>query len=390
MAAIKYIKPMGLSLLILLGTINACLARTSLVSLPPRQHVAIRLGNNGTTLVQEKRILTFKKGINKIDFSWQNVTIDPSSITLATLLNPDKISILSVSYPPGEAALVWEIHSREDLEETIMISYLLANIDYIVTYRAVTDPSEQTIDLNSFMVLRNFSGENFDKVTASLNSGNHFNTSIRHLETKKILVSQKHKIPIKKVYTWNALKMPHEPEKSKMAVGIPTSYEFINDKDSNLGITALSPGKARLFARDNQGSTIFLGEDMVKFTPVGDKSDLHIGDSRDIVVTQHRLDTKRTNIKRNTKGNIQVYDEIIKDRVTMENLKDSPVTLSLIETIPGQWKPLDISMAYEKKDHKTLVFSVELLPKEKKILNMHYIVLNIFAQKFSPYNRVIH
>jgi hypothetical protein len=389
MAAIKYIKPVGLSILILLGSIIAVQARTSLVSLPPRQDVAIRLGDHGTTLVQEKRILTLKKGLNKIDFSWQNVMIDPASITIASLSNPDKISILSVSYPPNEAALVWDISSREDLEEEIMISYLLADIDYIVTYKAVTDPAEQIIDLKSFLVLRNFSGENFNKITAWLNYGSSFNTSILHLETKRILVSQKHKIPIKKVYTWNALKMPHEPEKSETDVGIPTRYEFINNKDSNLGITALLKGKARLFARDSQGGTIFLGEDRVKFTPVGDTSGLHIGDTRDIVVTQHRFDTKRTNFKRNNRGNIQVYDEIIKDRITMENLKDSPVILSLIETIPGQWKPLDISMEYKQKDHKTLIFSVKLLAKEKKILTMHYKVLNIFPQKFSRYNRMV-
>ena len=389
MAAIKYIKSVGLSILILLGSLIACQARTSLVSLPPRQHVAIRLGDHGTTLVQEKRILTLKKGINKIDFSWQNVMIDPASITLKTLLYPDKITLLSVGYPPNEAALVWDILTREDLEEEVMISYLLANIDYLITYKVVTDPAEQTIDLKSFLVLRNFSGENFDNVSASLNYGTPVKTGIRHLETKRILVSQNHKIPINKIYTWNALKMPHEPEKSKTAIGIPTNYEFINNKNSNLGRTTLSKGKARLFAQDSQDSTIFIGEDMVKFTPVGDKAELHIGDSRDIVITQHRLDTKRTNIKRNTKGKIQVYDEIITDRITMENLKDSPVILSLIETITGQWKPLDISMEYTKKDHKTLIFSVKLLAKEKKTLHMNYKVLNIFTQKFSRYNRVV-
>ena len=139
MAAIKYIKPVGLSILILLGSIIAAQARTSLVSLPARQHVAIRLGDHGTTLVQEKRILSLKKGINKIDFSWQNVMIDTESIILQTLSNPDVINILSVSYPPGEAALVWDIHSPSALEEEVIISYLLANIDGIISYKAVCE-----------------------------------------------------------------------------------------------------------------------------------------------------------------------------------------------------------------------------------------------------------
>jgi len=381
MAAIKYYKPISWCIIILFSSIITLHARTSLVSLPSRQDVAIRLENLKTTLVQEKRILTLKKGINKINFSWQSVMIDPESITLQPLSNPEAISILSLSYPPSEAALVWDIYSPEDLEEEVIISYLLANIDGIVTYKAVADPAEQAIDLKSFLVLRNFSGENFEKVTTFLNDKNPFITTTRHLETKRILVSQKQNIPIQKTYTWDALKMPHDPEKSKTAVGVPTSYELT---------TALLKGKVRLFQDDGQGSTLFLGEDMARFTPKGDTSNLRIGDSRDIVVTQHRIDTKRTNLRRNTKENIQVYDEIIKDQIVMENLKDSPVTLSLIETIPGQWEPFDISMDYTLKDHKTLVFKVKLLAKEKKTLNMHYKILNIFTQKFSRYNRVNH
>ncbi|MCP3875769.1 MAG: hypothetical protein GY699_21775 [Desulfobacteraceae bacterium] len=384
MATIKMIKPGLLIIMIVLGAFLLAQARTSLVSLPSRQHVDIRINLNNldqtTTLVQEKRTLTLKKGINKIDFSWQNVMIDPSSITLTTLSNPDKITLLSVSYPPNEAALIWDIHSQTDLEEQVILSYLLSNIDGMVTYKAIADTKETRIDLKTFLVLRNFSGENFNNVATHTNSSKPFNTRIHNLETKRILVSQKQNIPIKKIYTWNASEMPHEPEKSNTAVGIPTSYE-IN--------VPLFKGKTRVFQQDNKNSTIFLGEDMANFTPKGDKANLHIGDSRDIIVTQHRLDTKRTNIQRNTKGHIQVYDEIIKDKITMENLKDRPVILSLIETIPGQWNPVHISMDYELENHKTLKFSIKLLPKEKKTLNMHFKVLNIFSQKFAQFNRVM-
>jgi hypothetical protein len=383
MVKIKHIKSFVLCVMILFGSslpasTGVVWARTSLVSLPLRQTVDLRLGSNGKTLVQEKRVLLIKKGINKIDFSWQNVMIDPSSITIESLSNKEKFNILSVSYPPNESALVWDISSDTDLESEVMISYLLANIDKIVTYKAITGIKEKAIDLKSFLVLRNFSGENFDTVTAHQNFGKSFVTGIRNLETKRILFDEKKDIPIKKRYTWDSSKMPHEPEKTDNA-GIPTSYEFKS---------ALFQGKARIYQNDTQGSTIFLGEDTTKFTQEG-KTSLIIGESRDIVVTQLRIDTKRTNIKRNTKGNIQVYDEIIKDKITIENLKDTPATLSLIETIQGHWEPLDISMEYQREDHKTLIFDIPLLPKEKKTLNMNYQVLNIFAKKFAQYNRMI-
>ena len=378
MAIIKKSKPIIGCILILFCSVLTLSARTSLVSLPPRQDVVMRLEDKKTTLIQEKRILTLKKGINKIDFSWQTVMIDPESITLQPLSHPDDIRILSLSYPPGEAALVWDIYSPANREEEVMISYLLFNIDGMITYTALADPEEKTLSLNAFLVLRNFSGENFNTVTTYMNDKNPFVTTIQNLETKRLLLSQKQDIPIQKTYIWDALKMPHEPEKSKFAVGIPTRYKLK---------TALLKGKARLFQQDSQDSTLFLGEDMARFTPEGDKSALRIGDSRDIVVSKKRIDSKRTNIKRNTRNTIQVYDEIIKDKIVMENLKAKPVVLSLIETIPGQWEPFEISMDYTLKDYQTLVFTVNLLPKEKKILNLHYTVFNVFAKKFARYNQ---
>jgi len=376
-----------LILIFLFGISMIAQARTSLVSLPARQNVDIRLADNGQALIQEKRVLTLKKGLNKIDFSWQNVMIDPTSITLSLLSNPNDITILSVSYPPNEAALVWDLFSSRDLEEDVLITYLLANIDGLTAYTAFSNTKESKLNLKTFLVLRNFSGENFNTATIYTRTDDSITISSDTLETKKILLSEKKNIPIYKIYTWNSLTMPHEPEKSKFTVGIPTAYALTNDKLSNLGDSILFEGKVRLFQDDGNNSSIFLGEDIASFTPINDKVRLTIGDSRDIAVTQLRVEKKRSNIKRNTKGHIQVFDELIKDKITMENLKDTPVTLSLVETIQGQWEPVDISMNYEKKNHNTLIFKVSLLAKEKKTLHLNYKVLNIFAREFAQYNR---
>ncbi len=377
-----------LSTLFILACGSAALARTSLVALPTRQETMVKLGTKTQALVQEKRVLTLKKGNNKIDFSWQNVMIDPSSIQLMPFNSKTDIKLLSVSYPPGESALVWDIYSSKDVSQKVVISYLLANIDGLTTYLAVADTAEEKIQLKSFMVLRNFSGENFKGANISINNGKPFKTTIDHLETKRLLVSETKNIPIKKVYTWDAVKMPHDPQESRMAVGIPVSYELQNTAKSNLGHSTLTKGKVRLFQNDQKGGAIFLGEDIFSYTPVGDKTNLHIGDSRDIVVTRKILDSKRSNIQRNTKGKIQVFDEDYDINIVVENLKNTPVTLSIIETIPGQWELADISMEYKRIDHQTLRFNVALLSKQKTTLKLKYKVLNIFAGSFSRYNRV--
>ncbi len=43
-------------------------ARTKLVALPQRDATVIRLDNPAATLIEEERILTLQKGLNKVDF----------------------------------------------------------------------------------------------------------------------------------------------------------------------------------------------------------------------------------------------------------------------------------------------------------------------------------
>ena len=73
--------------------------------MPERATTTIRLDNPQYTLIEEERILTLQRGINKVDFSWNGVSIDPDSIRLAILSHPDEVTLLNVSYPPNEAAL---------------------------------------------------------------------------------------------------------------------------------------------------------------------------------------------------------------------------------------------------------------------------------------------
>ena len=73
-------------------------------------------------------------------------------------------------------------------------------------------------------------------------------------------------------------------------------------------------------------------------------------------------------------------DEIITAKI--ENFKDSPAVLTMIQHIPGEWKMVKCNMKYEKKDANTLKFEVELQERTEtgpavKNLTMHYQRLNI-------------
>ncbi len=372
-----------LLIVVLLAATPAVQARIKLVALPERAATVIRLDHPNATLIEEERVLTLQKGLNKVDFSWQSVLIDADSIRLQVLDHPEGVNLLSVSYPPGEAALVWEISSAGDYAETVRISYLLSNIDRLITYKAVADKDETQVDLKSYVVLRNFSGEDFEKARILLDYGEAFEQGIDNEETKRVLFLKAPDVPIRKIWTFDAAQLPWDPEKlDNQNVGIPVSYRIVNNEDSGLGKFALWGGKARLFQDDGRGSTIFLGEDNAPLVPVGEKMELYIGDSRDIVVTQRKMRDAQINVRKNDSERIVLYDtdEIIMAKI--ENFKDGPAMLTMIQHIEGQWDMEECNLQYTKKDAGTLEFEIELPARTDdgpatKELTMHYHRRNI-------------
>lgn len=381
-----------LAVVLALGFVAVAQARIKLVALPERAATVIRLDNPQVTLIEEERVLTLQEGLNKVDFSWKSVSIDADSIRLQALDNPENVTLLSVSYPPNEAALVWDISSEGNYAETVRISYLLNNIDRLITYKAIADKEETKVDLKSFIILRNFSGEDFEKARVLLDYGEAFEQGINHEETKQLLFLKAEQVPITKIWTFDSNLLPWDPEElENRNVGIPVSYRIVNDAKSRLGKSALWGGKARLFQDDGHQSTIFLGEDNAILVPVGEKMELYIGDSRDIVVTQRKTKDTRINVRRNDSRRIVMYDTDEEITAKIENFKDGPAVLTMIQHLPGQWdmerctldgKKLKLDRDYKKKDANTLEFEITLPARTEsgpatKELKMHYHQRNV-------------
>ncbi|MGQ9857385.1 MAG: hypothetical protein ACUVS3_01700 [Thermodesulfobacteriota bacterium] len=361
---------MGLLLVMVCGGVSE--ARITLVALPQREATLVRLDNPAFTLVEEERVLALQNGINAVEFSWKGVTIDEDSISLHVLDHPDEVRLISVSFPPGEAALVWQIHSPMAYNERLRITYLLANMDRLVTHEGLVSQDESIMELKSYLVLRNFSGETLMDATVQLDYGESFQTSIHNQETKRMLFFSKSGLPNEKTIHWNDQKQPWDPEKQNRNVSVPVFYTLYNTKEKGLGEHTLWGGKIRVFQEDGRGSTILLGEDTVDLVAVGETLRVSAGESRDVVVTQRKLREEKIVKERNNSGVPILWDteEILEARI--ENFKDKPALLILTEHIPGQWDMKACSHKYELKDFQTLEFKLALAPKEKVTLNMQY------------------
>ena len=350
-------------------------ARVKLVALPERARVVVSLAHPDATLVEEERLITLQKGVNKVDFSWRGVNIDSTSIQVRALGNPDKIVILNTSYPPNENALVWEISSPAAQEERIRISYLLSGLNRDVVYRAVAQPDEKSLTLRNYLRLRNDSGEDLAEAEFGIGYGAPMKKTLANEEVLEMLSERVEGLPVRKVLTWDAATQPWDPEYEKKTVGIPLNYVIKNDKASKLGTHTLLPGKVRIFIKtkeaaekegDQPGEGVaFTGEDWATLTPADREMKLFIGQSRDVKVVQRRTKNERMNIRRNNSQQEVLWDIDEVYKIEIENFKKTAVELVVVEHLPGYWKMVENSHSnqFKKKDAFTFEYTLTLPPE---------------------------
>lgn len=320
------------------------MARIKLITLPVRQRVEIQLDNPNATLVEEERIVPLVAGVNQVDFSWANTQIDPNTIIFrvlprgkddggkgdggeaAAVSKPMDVNVLSVSYPPNEASLVWQVSSSGSGSARVRISYLLGNLTKSFNYRAVAANDESTLTLSQYIRIQNLANEEFGSTGLWAGFGPRFLKPIGINETKEMLVERFQNVPIQKTYTCHPQKYEYL-DRAQNKLLVPMHYVLKNDSTHNLGVAALQFGKVRIFQEDSQGSTAFLGEDWGQFTPLDDEMRLYVGNARDIVVKR----TIDKNQHRRVAGNL--YDREVIIKYEIENFKDEAATLDVGENV---------------------------------------------------------
>ena len=75
------------------------LADIDLVTIPRREGTQLTIYNSeDITMVREHRLLTVKPGVNRIQFSWANTLIDPTSIDFRIPDYQDKVDLIDTTY----------------------------------------------------------------------------------------------------------------------------------------------------------------------------------------------------------------------------------------------------------------------------------------------------
>ncbi|MHC4559300.1 MAG: hypothetical protein ACYS80_18570 [Planctomycetota bacterium] len=132
-------------LLIIVAMAGVSRAKVDLVTLPTRDTVQLTIYNSADmTLVRESRALTLKDGHNKLQFSWANTLIDPTSLEMLPKASADKINIADLTYPPRVRNLgLWNIESGVSGKVPVEITYLTSGLSWRAFYMGTLTEDEK-------------------------------------------------------------------------------------------------------------------------------------------------------------------------------------------------------------------------------------------------------
>lgn len=297
----------------------------------------------------------------------------------------------------AKPTLMWLYENSTNSPHNIEVSYLTNNIGWKADYVLVLNQDDSKGDLSGWVTLNNRSGATYKDAKLKLVAGEvnrakdkmqymdyevrspslgasreqfqdkaffeyHIydlqrRTTIKDNQTKQVSLLEASDIKTEKellvygVKTWYTRQYRDDNPKQPVNVYI----KFKNEKKNNLGMP-LPAGIMRLYKEDDEKSLQFIGEDRIEHTPKDEEIRLKIGEAFDVVCERVQTDYKQITTR--------LYET--EWEVTLRNHKEEDVVVGIIEPLYGNWKVINNTHQYEKKDAFTIRFDVKV-PKDKEV-----------------------
>ncbi len=404
-------------------------ARINVTSLPGRDSVQLTIYNSvDLTLVKETRTLTFKKGSNRLEFSWANTLIDPTSVEFRPLQKADQIEVLDVRFPPRVTnTLEWNINSEVAGEVEVEIRYFTSGIVWSADYVCEANANENQMTFAGNVRVTNRSGEDYPDAQIRLVVG-----VVRLVERISELAQREKTINLgappmngpgfdrkpgrwaqfhglsdlakkaeeaksvvkesigeyflytvegrntiangwsKRLPSFSTAEVPitsyYKYEKERFGAAVMRFYKFKNDKDSKLGNEPLPDGSVMAFrsvTKDNLYN--FVGRTAVKYIPIDEEVEMQLGNDAEVRIQPKLMDWKKVDIAFNKSGNVDGSTTKATWEIELQNSKSIPVTVDIRRNFSGDW---DVATddQFEKVDATKIKFVFQLQPGEKRTL----------------------
>jgi hypothetical protein len=282
--------------------------------------------------------------------------------------------------------LVVKVNSDKAGEVPVDLSYLTHGLSWAADYVAELSADEKTINLNGWVTLNNMSGITYNDAKLQLVAGdvNQYQpappvpmmaemaaadgmvrqkmvqesafeyhlysldrpTTLKQNQTKQVALLAAGEIPVSKLYLLANVAQLGNNFGNRIGemerVNAEVRMKFDNEEASHLGVP-LPAGVVRVYKNDSDGDAIFVGEDHIDHTPKNEELDLVLGKAFD--VTARGKQVAFTKIADN------VYENSYE--IEVKNAKAEPITVTLREFVPGDWKMVEESTAHQKRDAST-------------------------------------
>jgi hypothetical protein len=424
----RWPRPVSLCLSLLLFTAPAALGRINVVTLPGRDSVQLTIYNSADlTLVKETRVLTFHKGLNRLEFSWANTLIDPTSVEFRALTHADEVDVLDVSFPPRVAnTLEWRIKSELTGEVKVEIRYFTSGITWAADYVAEANSSEKAMTLAGAVRVANRSGEDYEnaqvrlvvgivrlvqrivdlaqpgrpglpvmlddevrKLKSAITAGGARLSLARNGREEEALsrevikeemgeyflytVEGRDTIPngwAKRLPSFKTLDVPvtsfYKFEKERWGDQVMRYCRFTNSEPSKLGKEPLPDGSVMAFRLASDDKLYaFVGRTVVKYIPINETVEMELGNDREVLVKPSLMNWEKTNLQFDQNGNLKGWTTKETWKIEVQNSKDIDVVLDIRRNFGGDWT-LKSDTPNETVDGNKVRFVLPLKPRAKQ------------------------
>jgi hypothetical protein len=377
-------------------------AKVDLVTLPSRDTVQLTIYNSADmTLVRESRALTLKDGANKLQFSWANTLIDPTSLEMLPKANADKIDIADLTYPPRVRNLgLWNIDSGVSGKVPVEITYLTSGLTWRAFYMGTLTEDEKTMRLKGYVRVTNNSGEDYENAQTRLIVGKvHILDQIAELARRQYPYGRPGVAPVppamrqpmvedqrrakgvvmeaiaampsrareikkeglseyflytiegtetipndwsKRLLSFDVDQVPvinlYKYEEERYGPSVVRYLSFKNDEEHKLGETPIPGGMLKVYRGvGGQGHLSYTGQSSFKYIPVDEDVELNLGQVANLVVEPKLMDFKTENYRFDRRGNVSGWDEIRTFKIEVRNTRDINVKVEIKRNFNTQY-----------------------------------------------------
>ncbi|MFH1155496.1 MAG: DUF4139 domain-containing protein [Pseudomonadota bacterium] len=189
-------------------------------------------------------------------------------------------------------------------------------------------------------------------------------TTLRDNQTKQVALLHAENVPCKKQYLLQGepfyFSQPLGTDTTKLKTGV--FMEMDNTKANNLGMP-LPKGVIRVYKEDSRGKLQFAGEDRVDHTPENVTVRLKLGNAFDVTAEKKQTDFRKLSPGASFGFRLQSSFEI-----SIKNSKTIPVTVTVEEPVPGEWRITQETHPHTKSSSSRAVWQIPVPAKGDAVL----------------------